>query len=252
MRCASGSMRSMRRSSPCSPSAPCACAMRPASSATPSRWPRPSARRRCSRACVRSPPTAPPSSLGLPDVVEAAYRVLVAGFIAGEERFFSETEPIIRHDLIDLPRPPRRRRSRRLRAAARRQRRPRRRRRPGLAEPADPDRRSLWRGLVARRVRAHRRREDRSEARPAGAGRKPCRRGGNTGTGAVAKSPGDGYTFVISTNGPLVYNTVLYKRLGYDPFTELRPVVLGGCPGQRLRACAATPASPASPSWSRR
>ena len=52
--------------------------------------------------------------------------------------------------------------------------------------------------------------------------------GGNTGTGAVAKSPGDGYTFVISTNGPLVYNTVLYKKLGYDPFTELRPVVLGG------------------------
>ncbi len=52
--------------------------------------------------------------------------------------------------------------------------------------------------------------------------------GGNNGTGAVAKSPGDGYTFVISTNGPLVYNTVLYKKLGYDPFTELRPVVLGG------------------------
>jgi len=52
--------------------------------------------------------------------------------------------------------------------------------------------------------------------------------GGNTGTGAVAKSPGDGYTFVISTNGPLVYNTVLYKKLGYDPFTDLRPVVLGG------------------------
>ena len=52
--------------------------------------------------------------------------------------------------------------------------------------------------------------------------------GGNTGTGAVAHSPGDGYTFLISTNGPLVYNTVLYKKLGYDPFTELRPVVLGG------------------------
>jgi tripartite-type tricarboxylate transporter receptor subunit TctC len=52
--------------------------------------------------------------------------------------------------------------------------------------------------------------------------------GGNTGTGAVAHAPGDGYTFVISTNGPLVYNTVLYKKLGYDPFTELRPVVLGG------------------------
>ena len=52
--------------------------------------------------------------------------------------------------------------------------------------------------------------------------------GGNTGTGAVAKSQGDGYTFVISTNGPLVYNTVLNQNLPYDPFTELRPVVLGG------------------------
>ena len=30
----------------------------------------------------------------LPDIVEAAYRVLVAGFIAGEEHFFAETEPI--------------------------------------------------------------------------------------------------------------------------------------------------------------
>jgi len=52
--------------------------------------------------------------------------------------------------------------------------------------------------------------------------------GGNTGTGAVAKMPGDGYTFLVSTNGPLVYNTVLYKKLGYDPFTELRPVTMGG------------------------
>ncbi|MDO8371928.1 MAG: tripartite tricarboxylate transporter substrate-binding protein, partial [Polaromonas sp.] len=52
--------------------------------------------------------------------------------------------------------------------------------------------------------------------------------GGNNGTGAVAKSAGDGYNFVISTNGPLVYNTVLYKKLPYDPFTELRPVVLAG------------------------
>lgn len=52
--------------------------------------------------------------------------------------------------------------------------------------------------------------------------------GGNNGTGAVAKAAGDGYTFLISTNGPLVYNTVLYKKLPYDPFTELRPVVLAG------------------------
>lgn len=52
--------------------------------------------------------------------------------------------------------------------------------------------------------------------------------GGNTGTGQVAKAPGDGYTFVISTNGPLVYNTQIYTKLGYDPFTELKPVVLAG------------------------
>ena len=31
---------------------------------------------------------------GLADIVEAAYRVLVVGFIAGEERFFTETEPL--------------------------------------------------------------------------------------------------------------------------------------------------------------
>jgi isochorismate pyruvate lyase len=30
----------------------------------------------------------------LPDIVEAAYRVLVAGYVASEERFFTETEPI--------------------------------------------------------------------------------------------------------------------------------------------------------------
>jgi tripartite-type tricarboxylate transporter receptor subunit TctC len=52
--------------------------------------------------------------------------------------------------------------------------------------------------------------------------------GGNNGTGAVAKAPGDGFTYLISTNGPLVYNTVLYEKLPYDPFTELRPVVLAG------------------------
>jgi tripartite-type tricarboxylate transporter receptor subunit TctC len=52
--------------------------------------------------------------------------------------------------------------------------------------------------------------------------------GGDNGTGSVAKAAGDGYTFLVSTNGPLVYNTVIYDHLGYDPFTELRPVVLGG------------------------
>ena len=52
--------------------------------------------------------------------------------------------------------------------------------------------------------------------------------GGNTGTGSVAHAAGDGYTYIISTNGPLVYNSVLYKNLGYDPFKDLKPVVFGG------------------------
>lgn len=52
--------------------------------------------------------------------------------------------------------------------------------------------------------------------------------GGNLGTGYVAKAAPDGYTLVVSTNGPLVNNTVLYAKLAYDPFRDLVPVVLGG------------------------
>ena len=52
--------------------------------------------------------------------------------------------------------------------------------------------------------------------------------GGNLGTGFVARATPDGYTFLVSTNGPLVNNVVLYPKLGYDPFKELAPVVLGG------------------------
>jgi len=50
--------------------------------------------------------------------------------------------------------------------------------------------------------------------------------GGNSGTDQVAKSAPDGYTFLLSVNAPLVYNTVLYKRLPYDPFRDLTPVTL--------------------------
>ena len=51
--------------------------------------------------------------------------------------------------------------------------------------------------------------------------------GGNNGT-ASSRSAGDGYTFARQHQRAAVYNTVLYKNLPYDPFTELRPVVLGG------------------------
>ncbi len=50
--------------------------------------------------------------------------------------------------------------------------------------------------------------------------------GGNSGTDQAAKATPDGYTFLLSVNAPLVYNTVLYKNLPYDPFRDLVPVSL--------------------------
>ena len=50
--------------------------------------------------------------------------------------------------------------------------------------------------------------------------------GGNIGTGLVAKADPDGYTLGLSIPGPLAVNTVLYKKMEYDPFTELAPITL--------------------------
>jgi tripartite-type tricarboxylate transporter receptor subunit TctC len=62
--------------------------------------------------------------------------------------------------------------------------------------------------------------------------------GGNTGTDLVAKAAPDGQTFLLSVNAPLVYNTVLFKRLPYDPFTDLVPVSLAAT---TPNVCVATP-----------
>ena len=51
--------------------------------------------------------------------------------------------------------------------------------------------------------------------------------GGNTGTDAVAKAAPDGYTMGASITGPLVNNTVLYKKMPYNPFTDLAPITFG-------------------------
>ncbi len=59
--------------------------------------------------------------------------------------------------------------------------------------------------------------------------------GGNTGTDHVAKSVPDGYTFLVSTNGPLVYSTVFNPKLPYDPFKDFAPVTLAG---QQPNVCA--------------
>jgi len=50
--------------------------------------------------------------------------------------------------------------------------------------------------------------------------------GGNLGTGIVAKAAPDGYTLGLSIPGPLAVNTVLYKKMEYDPFKELAPITL--------------------------
>ena len=42
--------------------------------------------------------------------------------------------------------------------------------------------------------------------------------GGMLGTGLVAKAAPDGYTIGISIGGPLAVNTVLYKKMEFDPF----------------------------------
>ena len=62
--------------------------------------------------------------------------------------------------------------------------------------------------------------------------------GGNSGTDHVAKAVPDGHTFLLSVNAPLVYNTVLFKQLPYDPFRDLVPVSLAAT---TPNVCVATP-----------
>lgn len=50
--------------------------------------------------------------------------------------------------------------------------------------------------------------------------------GGMVGTAQVAKSAPDGYTIGLSIPGPLAVNTVLMRKMTYDPFKELAPVTL--------------------------
>jgi len=49
--------------------------------------------------------------------------------------------------------------------------------------------------------------------------------GGTQGTGEVARSAPDGYTFVYSFNGPLAYAPHLNAKLPYNPLKDLVPVV---------------------------
>jgi tripartite-type tricarboxylate transporter receptor subunit TctC len=51
---------------------------------------------------------------------------------------------------------------------------------------------------------------------------------GNIGADTVAKAAPDGYTFALTTSGPLANNKYLYKSMPYDPEKNLAPVILLG------------------------
>ncbi|HUG56920.1 MAG TPA: tripartite tricarboxylate transporter substrate binding protein [Candidimonas sp.] len=53
--------------------------------------------------------------------------------------------------------------------------------------------------------------------------------GGNIGTRYASRAKPDGYTLLLTINGPIVTAPALYKKtLGYDPMTDLDPISLVG------------------------
>ncbi|HWL29403.1 MAG TPA: tripartite tricarboxylate transporter substrate binding protein [Burkholderiaceae bacterium] len=50
--------------------------------------------------------------------------------------------------------------------------------------------------------------------------------GGNVGTALAARAQPDGYTILITTNGPLVANPMLFKKITFDPKKDFAPVSL--------------------------
>jgi len=51
---------------------------------------------------------------------------------------------------------------------------------------------------------------------------------GIVGVMAVAKEPPDGYNFVVSAIGPMVFRPILDKNVGFDPDKDFEPVILIG------------------------
>jgi tripartite-type tricarboxylate transporter receptor subunit TctC len=47
---------------------------------------------------------------------------------------------------------------------------------------------------------------------------------GNIGTDAVAKAAPDGYTLGVTISGPLAANTLLFRKLPYNPQTDIEPL----------------------------
>jgi tripartite-type tricarboxylate transporter receptor subunit TctC len=67
--------------------------------------------------------------------------------------------------------------------------------------------------------------------------------GGTAATDFVAKSPPDGYTMVMSFNGPLAFGPHLYSKLPYDPQQDLAPFIITSSQPNVLVVTAALPAN---------
>lgn len=67
--------------------------------------------------------------------------------------------------------------------------------------------------------------------------------GGIAGTDAVAKSPADGYTLLITDVGQIAINPFLYKKLPYDPVKDFTPIGLAGTSSLFLVAHPTVPAN---------
>ena len=65
---------------------------------------------------------------------------------------------------------------------------------------------------------------------------------GNIGQQLAARSPGDGYTLLISSSSILCNNPYLFKNLGFDPIADFAPISMVASAGQVL---AVTPSLPA-------
>lgn len=50
--------------------------------------------------------------------------------------------------------------------------------------------------------------------------------GGNIGTAAIAKAAPDGYTIGMGNFAPLAVNHALFKKMNFDPFTDIVPIML--------------------------
>jgi tripartite-type tricarboxylate transporter receptor subunit TctC len=65
--------------------------------------------------------------------------------------------------------------------------------------------------------------------------------GGTVAADIVANSPPDGYTMLISFNGPLAFGPHLYAKLPYDPLQDLAPVITTSSQPNVLAVNAALP-----------